>query len=248
MVLVSYVLIGVGPRTIGRQHAYTVALFGAGPVLLLGRVFGPLASLLILLGNAITPGRGYRDGPFASEVELRELVDLAESRGVVEQSERAMIQSVFDLGDTIAREVMVPRTDVVFIESTKTVPQALALALRSGFSRIPVVADNVDDVIGLVYLKDLVRRNQDHERARQTKLDEVMRAADLRAGVQAGRSAAAGDAIHLFTHGNRHRRVRRHGRPDHHRGHPRRDRGRDPRRVRRGTGRRWRSCPTIPIG
>jgi len=175
MVLVSYVLIGVGPRTLGRQHSYQVALFSAGPVLVLGRVFGPLASLLILLGNAITPGRGYREGPFASEIELRELVDLAESRGVVEQSERAMIQSVFDLGDTIAREVMVPRTDVVFIEATKTVPQALALALRSGFSRIPVVADNVDDVIGLVYLKDLVRRAQDPERARQTKLDEVMR-------------------------------------------------------------------------
>ena len=175
MVVVSYALIGVGPRTVGRQHAYPIALISAGPVQLLGRVFGPLASLLILLGNAITPGRGYRDGPFASETELRELVDLAESRGVVERGEREMIQSVFDLGDTIAREVMVPRTDVVFIESTKTVPQALALALRSGFSRIPVVADNVDDVVGLVYLKDLVRRGQDPERAKQTKLDEVMR-------------------------------------------------------------------------
>ncbi|MEO9237331.1 MAG: CNNM domain-containing protein, partial [Jatrophihabitantaceae bacterium] len=140
MVVVSYVLIGVGPRTIGRQHAYAVALIGAGPALLLGRVFGPLASLLILLGNAITPGRGYREGPFSSEVEIRELVDLAESRGVVERGEREMIQSVFDLGDTIAREVMVPRTEVVWIESTKTVPQALTLALRSGFSRIPVVA------------------------------------------------------------------------------------------------------------
>jgi CBS domain containing-hemolysin-like protein len=175
MVVISYVLIGVGPRTIGRQHAYPVALISAGPVLLLGRIFGPLASLLILLGNAITPGRGYRDGPFGSEIELRELVDLAESRGVVERGEREMIQSVFDLGDTIAREVMVPRTDVVFIESTKTVPQALALALRSGFSRIPVVADNVDDVVGLVYLKDLVRRAQVPDRAKQTKLDEVMR-------------------------------------------------------------------------
>ena len=175
MVVVSYVLIGVGPRTLGRQHAYPVALVGAGPVLLLGRFFGPLASLLILLGNAITPGKGLRDGPFSSEVEIRELVDLAESRGVVERGEREMIQSVFDLGDTIAREVMVPRTEVVWIESTKTVPQALALALRSGFSRIPVVADNVDDVVGVVYLKDLVRRAQDQERARQTKLDEVMR-------------------------------------------------------------------------
>jgi CBS domain containing-hemolysin-like protein len=177
MIVVSYVLIGVGPRTTGRQHAYPVALLGAAPVLLLGRVFGPLASLLILLGNAITPGKGYREGPFSSEVEIRELVDMAEARGVVERGEREMIQSVFELGDTIAREVMVPRTDVVWIESTKTVPQALALALRSGFSRIPVVADNVDDVVGLVYLKDLVRRSQDPERAKQTKLDEVMRPA-----------------------------------------------------------------------
>jgi CBS domain containing-hemolysin-like protein len=175
MVVISYVLIGVGPRTLGRQHAYPVALVGAGPVLLLARIFGPLASLLILLGNAITPGKALRDGPFSSEVEIRELVDLAESRGVVERGEREMIQSVFDLGDTIAREVMVPRTEVVWIESTKTVPQALALSLRSGFSRIPVVADNVDDVVGVVYLKDLVRRAQDSERARQTKLEEVMR-------------------------------------------------------------------------
>ena len=177
MVVVSYVLIGVGPRTTGRQHPYQVALLGAGVVLMLGRFFGPLASLLILLGNAITPGKGYREGPFSSEVEIRELVDMAEARGVVERGEREMIQSVFELGDTIAREVMVPRTDVVWIESTKTVPQALALALRSGFSRIPVVADNVDDVVGLVYLKDLVRRGQDADRARQTKLDEVMRPA-----------------------------------------------------------------------
>ncbi|UQX87493.1 hemolysin family protein [Jatrophihabitans telluris] len=177
MVLVSYVLIGVGPRTLGRQHPYTVALAGARIVLLLTRVFGPLASLLILVGNAITPGRGYRDGPFSSEVEIRELVDMAEARGVVERGEREMIQSVFELGDTIAREVMVPRTDVVWIESTKTVPQALALAMRSGFSRIPVVADNIDDVVGLVYLKDLIRRAQDPEHAKQTKIDEVMRPA-----------------------------------------------------------------------
>ncbi|MDQ1690538.1 MAG: magnesium and cobalt exporter, family [Pseudonocardiales bacterium] len=175
MVVVSYVLIGVGPRTLGRQHPYAVALAGARIVLLLGRVFGPLASLLILIGNAITPGRGYREGPFSSEAELRELVDMAEARGVVERGEREMIQSVFELGSTIAREVMVPRTDVVWIESTKTVPQALALALRSGFSRIPVVADNIDDVVGLVYLKDVIRRAQDPERARQTKIDEVMR-------------------------------------------------------------------------
>src|SRR5919112_2219419 len=159
MIVVSYVLVGVGPRTLGRQHAYGTALATAGVVRLLGRVLGPIATLLILVGNMLTPGRGYRDGPFSSEVELRELVDMAEERGVVESGERQMIHSVFELGDTIAREVMVPRTDVVWIERTKTLRQALALSLRSGFSRIPVVGDNVDDVVGVVYLKDLVRRS-----------------------------------------------------------------------------------------
>ena len=161
MVVVSYTVVGVGPRTLGRQHPYRVALATAGLVRLLGRVFGPLASLLILLGNALTPGRGFREGPFSSEVELRELVDMAEQRGVVEHGEREMIQSVFELGDTIAREVMVPRTEVVWIERYKSVPQALALALRSGFSRIPVIGENVDDVVGVVYLKDLAGRGQD---------------------------------------------------------------------------------------
>jgi CBS domain containing-hemolysin-like protein len=174
MVLVTYVLAGVGPRTLGRQHPYRVALATAGLVRALARLLGPLASLLILLGNAITPGRGFREGPFATEVELRELVDLAEQRGVVEHGERNMIHSVFELGDTIAREVMVPRTEVVWIERGKSVRQALALALRSGFSRIPVIGENVDDVIGIAYLKDLSARAQDPQ-ARNTKVEELMR-------------------------------------------------------------------------
>jgi CBS domain containing-hemolysin-like protein len=174
MTVVSYVLVGVGPRTLGRQHAYGTALATAGVVKLLGRVLGPVATLLILVGNMITPGRGFRDGPFSSEVELRELVDMAEERGVVESGERNMIHSVFELGDTIAREVMVPRTDVVWIERTKTVRQALALALRSGFSRLPVIGENVDDVVGVVYLKDLVRRSQNGS-DRGPKVEELMR-------------------------------------------------------------------------
>jgi CBS domain containing-hemolysin-like protein len=175
MTVISYVLVGVGPRTLGRQHAYGVALATAGVVRVLGRVLGPVATLLILVGNALTPGRGFRDGPFSSEVELRELVDMAEERGVVESGERQMIHSVFELGDTIAREVMVPRTDVVWIERTKTVRQALALALRSGFSRLPVMGESVDDVVGVVYLKDLVRRSQNASDSRGPRVEEVMR-------------------------------------------------------------------------
>jgi CBS domain containing-hemolysin-like protein len=157
MLVVSYVAVGVAPRTVGRQHAYAVGLLAAPTVRWLGRALGPLARLLILIGNALTPGRGFREGPFSSQVELRELVDLAEQRGVVEHGERDMIHSVFALGDTIVREVMVPRTEMVWIEATKVGRQALGLFLRSGFSRIPVIAENVDDVVGVLYLKDVVR-------------------------------------------------------------------------------------------
>jgi len=178
MILVAFVLVGVGPRTLGRQHAYPVALRTATLTRWLGRVLGPLARLLILLGNALTPGRGFREGPFASQVELRELVDLAEQRGLVEHDERQMIHSVFELGDTIAREVMVPRTEIVWIERDKAVRQALALALRSGFSRIPVIGDNVDDIIGIAYLKDLVKYSQDEPAAGSAlRVEDVMRPA-----------------------------------------------------------------------
>jgi CBS domain containing-hemolysin-like protein len=156
MVVVSYVVIGVGPRTTGRQHPYLVGRIVAGPVRTLGRLLGPLSRLLIVVGNAITPGRGFREGPFSSEVELRELVDMAGERGVVEAGEAEMIQSVFDLGDTVAREVMVPRTEIVWIEHDKSVRQALALCLRSGFSRIPVIGESVDDIVGVANIKDLV--------------------------------------------------------------------------------------------
>ncbi|MGB8649649.1 MAG: hemolysin family protein [Mycobacteriales bacterium] len=176
MTLVSYVFIGVAPRTLGRQHAERVALVAAAPVTVLTKVFGPLPSLLILVGNALTPGKGFREGPFASEAELRDLVERAQQRGVVEAAERDMIESVFELGDTIVREVMVPRTDIVAIERHKTVKQALNLLLRSGFSRVPVVGDNADDVVGLAYLKDLVKKER-AEGGGSVKVDEVMRPA-----------------------------------------------------------------------
>ncbi|MGH3371216.1 MAG: hemolysin family protein, partial [Nocardioidaceae bacterium] len=176
MVAVSFVVIGVAPRTIGRQHSERVALASSGPLILVSRILGPVAQLLILVGNAITPGRGFSEGPFASEAELRELVDLAEASSVIESGEREMIHSVFELGDTIVREVMVPRTDVVFIERHKTLRQAISLALRSGFSRIPVVGENLDDIVGFAYLKDLTRRVFDRHEAETTeRVESVMR-------------------------------------------------------------------------
>jgi CBS domain containing-hemolysin-like protein len=178
MVVVSYIAVGVSPRTIGRQHAARVSLLSARLVLTLARVLGPLPQLLILIGNALTPGKGFRDGPFASEAELRDLVDLAQENRLIEDRERVMIHSVFELGDTIAREVMVPRTDVVFIERHKTLRQAISLALRSGFSRIPVVGEGSDDVLGVAYLKDVIRRTYEYRDAESTEtVESVMRPA-----------------------------------------------------------------------
>jgi CBS domain containing-hemolysin-like protein len=138
-----------------------------------------LPRLLIMLGNALTPGRGFREGPFATEAELRELVDIAEAGRVIESGERQMIHSVFELGDTIVREVMVPRTDVVFIESNKTLRQFQSLALRSGFSRIPVVGPGgLDDVVGIAYLKDVDRRLYDNRDAESVeRVESVLRPA-----------------------------------------------------------------------
>ncbi|MDX6232310.1 MAG: magnesium and cobalt exporter, family [Nocardioidaceae bacterium] len=178
MTVVSYVAVGVSPRTIGRQHAARVALLSARVVLTLARVLGPLPQLLILVGNALTPGKGFREGPFASEAELRDLVDLAQENKLIEDRERVMIHSVFELGDTIAREVMVPRTDVVFVERHKTLRQTMSLALRSGFSRIPVVGEGSDDVLGVAYLKDIIRRTYEYRDAESTEtVESVMRSA-----------------------------------------------------------------------
>ena len=176
MIVISFVCWGVAPRTIGRQHADGIAAAVAGPLVKITAVLGPLPKLLILIGNAMTPGKGFREGPFSTEAELREMVDLAEASQLIEKGEREMIHSVFELGDTIVKEVMVPRTDMVYIEDHKTLRQAMSLCLRSGFSRIPVIGDGLDDVVGVLYLKDVIRRVYDYPKSESTeKVSQLMR-------------------------------------------------------------------------
>ncbi|MFJ5804996.1 hemolysin family protein [Streptomyces sp. NBC_01426] len=177
MVLVSFVAVGVSPRTIGRQHPLNTATAAAYVLVPLARVMGPIPQLLILLGNALTPGKGFRKGPFASEAELRAMVDLAEKESLIEDDERRMVHQVFELGDTLVREVMVPRTDLICIERYKTIRQATTLALRSGFSRIPVTGENEDDIVGIVYLKDLVRKTHISREAESDLVSTAMRPA-----------------------------------------------------------------------
>ena len=108
MVVVSYVMVGVGPRTLGKQKPNNWALAGATVAYFLAFILAPVTKLLIAIGNSITPGKGFRSGPFANEAELRDLVDQAHERGLVESDEHEMIHSVFELGDTLVRELMVP--------------------------------------------------------------------------------------------------------------------------------------------
>jgi CBS domain containing-hemolysin-like protein len=178
MVIVSYVVVGVGPRTIGKQHPHTWARAGIGVAFFLAFILGPVTKLLIAIGNAITPGVGFRTGPFTNEAELRDLVDQAHERGLVESDEHEMIHSVFELGDTLVRELMVPRTDMVWIEKDKSLRQALSLALRSGFSRVPVIGESLDQIIGIAYVKDLAKRTLDHHESETTeRVEQHMRPA-----------------------------------------------------------------------
>ena len=171
MVIVSFIAWGVAPKTLGNQHAEKIALAVSFPVSIISVMLWPISQLLIWVGNIITPGRGYTDGPYSPEAEK-----IAEAS----EGEREMINSVFELSDTLVREVMVPRTDVVYIERTKTLRQGLSLGLRSGFSRIPVVDSSVDEVVGIAYLKDIMRRVFDNPEAEKREtVEQIMRPASF---------------------------------------------------------------------
>jgi CBS domain containing-hemolysin-like protein len=178
MTAASYVLAGLIPRSIGRRYPVKVASAAATVLTPVIRLLGPLPRLLAAAGAALIPGQDRRDGQSGSEEDLRGLVDLLEQRQIIEPGERAMIHSVFELGDTIVREVMVPRTDMVFVEQRKTLRQGLSLALRSGFSRIPVIGENLDDVVGIAYLKDIMTRIHEHPEGESVEsVESIMRPA-----------------------------------------------------------------------
>ena len=178
MLVLSYVVVGVGPRTLAKQNAARWIVPATYSARVLARLLGPVTTLLIAIGNAITPGKGFKKGPFANEEELRDLVDQAHESGLVEEAEHEMIHSVFELGETLVRELMVPRTEMVWIERSKSLRQALSLALRSGFSRIPVIDENLDSIVGIAYIKDLAMRSHEYREAEQSeRVDQHLRAA-----------------------------------------------------------------------
>lgn len=153
---ISYVVVGASPRTLGRQHAKGL-LRGAAPVVRGVRVIlGPLAHGLVAIGMRITPGAS-RGSSFASEEQLLSIIDEAAENELIEEDDRELIHSVFDFTDTFVRAVMVPRTDMVTVDATASTREAMAIFLEKGISRVPIVDDEADDVVGVLYLKDLVQ-------------------------------------------------------------------------------------------
>lgn len=156
MTAVSFVLVGASPRSVGRAHPAALLTFTA-PFVHFGRVLlGPIADALVALGNRVTPGR-TRLATFISEDQLLSMVDEATELDVLEEDDRALIHSIFEFNDTVVREVMIPRTDMVTIDADATIDAAMGLFLSTGYSRVPVLDGEVDDVTGVLYLRDVAR-------------------------------------------------------------------------------------------
>src|SRR5205814_3088226 len=158
-VCVIFVIAEAAPKTWAVQHSERTALLVARPVAALVR-FWPLRVLsrgLIGLANVIIPGKGLKQGPFVSEEELLVMADVALEEEVIEREERALIHSIIEFGDTVVREVMVPRTDMVAVESRASVVDVMEVAIAAGYSRIPVYEQGIDDIAGIVYTKDIMR-------------------------------------------------------------------------------------------
>ena len=160
-VLLFFVLAEAVPKTYAVLNPVRGATSTARPISLLVR-FWPLraaSTVLIKLTNVIVKGEGLKQGPFIGEQEFLGIVEAAAQESVIEHEERELIESIIEFGDTVVREIMVPRPDALFIDSDLTITQALDKAVEDGFSRLPVLRkddDDVDDVIGIVYVKDLV--------------------------------------------------------------------------------------------
>lgn len=156
MVVVSFILVGSSPRSVGRAHSEGILRASAGFIRWQRLVLGPLAQLLVRVGDRVTPGR--RVAMFESEAQLLSMVDEAAAQSVLDTEDRELIHSVFELGSTIVREVMVPRPDIVSIGAGTKASDAVGEFLEHGVSRMPVMGEGNDEVLGIVHLRDVVHR------------------------------------------------------------------------------------------
>ena len=160
-IVVVFTFAEVAPKTFAVQHAERAVLLVSGLLAFVTR-FPPLRVLtrgFIGLANVVMPGKGLRRGPFVTEEEILTMADVAAQEAAIETEERELIHSIFDFGDTVVREVMVPRPDMVVVDADATVDEAIRIAISAGKSRLPAYHETTDDIVGLVFLKDLVTRS-----------------------------------------------------------------------------------------
>ncbi len=176
-VVVVFVVAELAPKTWAVQHPERAAL-STSPVIRGLVAFKPLGWItraLIRITNVLLPGKGMKAGPYTSDEMLRAIADEAAEEEVIESEERILIHSIIDFGDTVVRDVMVPRPDMVAVESYAHISDVVDIVIPSGFSRIPVYSQGIDDVVGIVYVKDLMRAER--EGNGQGAVAEVMRQA-----------------------------------------------------------------------
>ena len=173
--LLYFVFVEAMSKTYGILHSDRAALFSAPLVWFLARIFSGPTRLLIGLANVLIPGKGLRQGPFVSEEEIRSMAEMGSQEGVIEEGEVELIHSIFEFGDTIVREVMVPRPDIVAIDHRRSLREVQDLVLQYGFSRVPVFREEIDDVVGIVYAKDVLKAL--HQGRSEMPLEDLVRKA-----------------------------------------------------------------------
>ena len=155
--LAYFVLVEAMSKTFAILHSDRVALGLAPVVYWLARILRGPTKVLIGLSNVLLPGRGLREGPFVSEEEIRSMAEVGSQEGAIEEGEKEMIHSIFEFGDTVVREVMTPQPDIVAVDVTSSLDEVLDMVIRHGYSRIPVYSEDRDEIIGIVYAKDVLR-------------------------------------------------------------------------------------------
>lgn len=154
--ILLFVLSEAMPKTFALQHTEQVAFLTFPVIRVITPVLRPISRGLIAISNLILPGRGLKEGPFVSEAEIRQLVDMAGEEASIEADERQMIHSVFEFNDTVVREVMVPRPDMVVVDIEAPIEEVLEMVISHGFSRIPAYREDIDHIEGVVYAKDIL--------------------------------------------------------------------------------------------
>ncbi len=170
-----FVVVEAMSKTFGILHSDRTALALAPLVFYLGRILSLPTRALIGLANVLLPGKGLKQGPFVSEEDIRSMAEVGHEEGSIASHERELIHSIFQFGDTVVREVMVPRPDIVAVEIGASLRSVQDIVLQHGYSRIPVYRGELDRVEGVVYAKDVLKFL--HQGKTEVPLAEVMRPA-----------------------------------------------------------------------